>query len=177
MPLELAMHAAARERIMPTRVSFSGENFDIATGATAIILAGLLARGRVLRGWVVSWNAGGAVLLGNIVVNAILASPTIHAFGRAPSEINSFVAYPPYVWLPAVLVVAALVGHILVARRFVADPRTLAALRSSFASPLDSAQSETPFCKQERLPSIPLSLRLPPRRSTHLPLGRYSRAP
>ena len=120
LPLELAMHAAARERIMPTRMSFSGENFDIATGATAIVLAGLLARGRVLRGWVVAWNAGGAMLLGNIVVHAILASPTIHAFGRAPSEINTFVAYPPYVWLPAVLVVAALVGHILVARRLVA---------------------------------------------------------
>jgi hypothetical protein len=32
-------------------------------------------------------------------------------------RLNVFVTYPPFVWLPAILVPAALMGHILVWRR------------------------------------------------------------
>jgi hypothetical protein len=34
--------------------------------------------------------------------------------------LNTFVADPPFVWLPAVLVTAALMGHILVWRKLTA---------------------------------------------------------
>jgi len=54
------------------------------------------------------------LLLTNIVVVAILSTPKFAAFG--PDRLNVFVFYPPFVWLPAVLVLAALAGHLIVFR-------------------------------------------------------------
>ena len=61
-----------------------------------------------------AWNVGGLILLVNIVAVAILSTPTFAAFG--PDRLNVFVFYPPFVWLPAVLVLAALAGHLIVFR-------------------------------------------------------------
>lgn len=123
LPLELAMHEAARQGVMPERMSFGGVNFDIATGALAVPLAVALARGAVARALVVAWNALGALLLANVVANAILATPMIHAFGTDPRDVNTFVAYFPFVWLPTVMVAAAIAGHVIVARRLALDGR------------------------------------------------------
>jgi hypothetical protein len=57
----------------------------------------------------------GFALLVNIVTVAILSTPGFRWFGD--DHLNVFVTYPPFVWLPAVLVTAALMGHILVWRR------------------------------------------------------------
>jgi hypothetical protein len=56
----------------------------------------------------------GLALLVNIMTIAIISTPRIQYFG--PSATNFFVAYPPYVWLPAIMVLAALAGHLLVFR-------------------------------------------------------------
>jgi hypothetical protein len=120
LPLELAMHEAARQGVMPERMSFGGANFDIVTGALAIPLAIALARGFRGRALVLAWNILGAALLANVLVNAVLATPMVHAFGTSPRDLNTFVAYFPFVWLPSVMVVAALVGHIVIARRLFA---------------------------------------------------------
>jgi hypothetical protein len=39
LPLELAMHAMYERGIMPVQMSYSGRNFDIVTGASALIVA------------------------------------------------------------------------------------------------------------------------------------------
>ena len=66
--------------------------------------------------WVVAgWNVLGLALLANIVGIAIASTPLFRAFGD--DRLNTFVAYPPFVWLPAVLVTGALMGHILVWRK------------------------------------------------------------
>jgi hypothetical protein len=130
LPLELAMHEAARQGVMPERMSFGGSNFDIVTGVLAIPLALALARGYRGRAFVLAWNALGFVLLANVLVNAVLATPMVHAFGTSPGDLNTFVAYFPFVWLPSVMVVAALTGHIVIARRLGAD-RTKASSLSS----------------------------------------------
>jgi hypothetical protein len=113
-PLELVMHQAAVEGVMPPQMSYSGLNFDIVTGITAGLLAPWLARGGVPRAVVAGWNLLGFALLVNVVTVAILSTPLFLVFG--PERVNVFVTYPPYVWLPAVLVVAALMGHVLVWR-------------------------------------------------------------
>ena len=46
---------------------------------------------------------------------AIVSTPIFRWFGD--EQLNTFVAYPPFVWLPAVLVTAALLGHVLVGRK------------------------------------------------------------
>jgi hypothetical protein len=113
LPLELAMHALYEAGIMPGQMSYSGRNFDILTGATALIVAPIVRGGRA-RALAALWNVMGLALLVNIVAVSILSTPRFAYFG--PDRLNVFVTYPPFVWLPTVMVAAALAGHLLVAR-------------------------------------------------------------
>lgn len=113
-PLELAMHGMYERGIMPVQMSYSGRNFDIVTGLLAIVVARLVASGRAGARLVLIWNVLGLALLVNVLTIAILSTPPIAYFG--PEHLNVWVTYPPYVWLPGVLVVAALAGHLLIFR-------------------------------------------------------------
>lgn len=114
LPLELIMHAAAAEGTMPQVMSYGGYNFDIVTGASALLVGLLLQRGAP-RTLAYAWNALGVVLLMVIMAVALLSSPMVRAFGD--DQVNAWVAYVPFVWLPTVLVAAAIAGHIVVWRR------------------------------------------------------------
>ena len=81
---------------------------------TAGVLGLSLIRWRLPRWVVASWNVLGFVLLVNIVTVAIVSTPMFGWFGA--DRLNTFVTYFPFVWLPAVLVTAALMGHVLVWR-------------------------------------------------------------
>ena len=114
-PLELLMHRAYVEGIMPVQMSYSGRNLDILTGISAGLLGLILLRFHVPR-WVIQvWNVAGFALLVNIVTVAVLSTPAFGWF--APTASTSSCLYPPFVWLPAVMVLAALMGHILVWRK------------------------------------------------------------
>ncbi len=115
LPLELVMHRAAARGIMPPQMSYSGNNFDILTGITALPVAWLARRGN--RPFILLWNVMGSVLLLAIIVIAVISFPSIAAFG--PDKLNTWVADPPYVWLPGVLVPCALLGHLLLWRRYI----------------------------------------------------------
>jgi hypothetical protein len=115
LPLELLMHQAYAEGVMPVQMSYSGWNFDILTGIGAGLLGLALLRWDVPRVVVHIWNVAGFALLVNIVTIAVLSTPAFGWFGR--DRLNVFVLYPPFVWLPAVMVTAALMGHLLVWRK------------------------------------------------------------
>ena len=119
LPLELVMHRAATIGLMPVQMSYSGRNFDIVTGALAIVVAWLAARSPRLRAVVLAWNIVGTLLLINIVTIAIASTPIFSAFG--PDGLNTWVADPPYVFLPTVLVPAAVFGHALTWRKLAMD--------------------------------------------------------
>ena len=112
LPLELAMHALSERGVMPIQMSYSGRNFDIVTGATAIVVAVLVKMGYGGRRLVSIWNVMGLALLANVVTVAIASMPLFQAFG--PDRVVTFVTYPPFIWLPAVMVVAALAGHLVI---------------------------------------------------------------
>jgi hypothetical protein len=114
LPLELAMHRLAERGVMPEQMSYSGRNFDIVSGATALIVAALLRAGYGGRALAAVWNVIGLALLVNIVTVAILSTPAVAYFG--PERLNTFVFHPPFVWLPAVMVLAALAGHLVIFR-------------------------------------------------------------
>ncbi len=120
LPLELVMHEAANAGVMPVQLSFSGYNFDIVTGAGAAVLAPLIAMGKAPRWAVILWNLYGFLALAAIAVIAILTAPFVRFFGDA--SVNTWVAYLPFTYLPALLVVVALIGHCLVARWLRAHP-------------------------------------------------------
>ncbi len=122
VPLELIMHRAYVEGVMPVQMSYAGQNYDILSGITAGVLGLWLASGRVPRWVVIFWNFLGFALLVNIVVIAIVSTPLFRWFGD--ERLNIFITYPPFVWLPGVLVTAALMGHILVWRRLTIRPST-----------------------------------------------------
>lgn len=116
LPLELMMHEAMEQGLMPAQMSYSGYNFDIVTGATALIVAGLLLAGRAGARLVWAWNIMGTLLLANVVTIALLSAPgPWRVFTTEPA--NVWVTQAPYVWLPAVMVTMALLGHIVIFRK------------------------------------------------------------
>jgi hypothetical protein len=121
LPLELVMHHAASEGTMPVQMSFAGWNFDIVTGASAIVVAWLAARGSAPRWLVVAWAVMSSALLLTIVAIAIASMPAFAAFGRSPERLATWVGFFPFTWLPAVLVPAALFGQIVLFRRLAGE--------------------------------------------------------
>ena len=113
--VELLLHRAYVEGVMPVQMSWSGRNFDVVSGVTALLLGAWLATGRRSRGLVLAWNVLGVLLLANIIAVALLSAPTpFRVFMNEPA--NTFITHVPWIWLPAVMVLAAVMGHALVFR-------------------------------------------------------------
>jgi|JI10StandDraft_1071094.scaffolds.fasta_scaffold145399_3 hypothetical protein len=125
LPLELLMHAAANEGVMPEQMTYTGWNFDIVTGASAVVVAVLVALGVGGRRLVLAWNALGTALLVSIVVIAISSTPVFAAFGEG-AALNTFIAYVPFTTLPTVMVLLAMAGHVVVWRKLLGERTAVA---------------------------------------------------
>jgi hypothetical protein len=120
--VELLLHRAYVEGLMPVQMSYSGRNFDILSGITALALSAWLASGRRSRTIVALWNLLGVALLANILAIAVLSAPTpIRVFMNEPA--NVWITRAPWVWLPAAMVLAAVLGLVLVFRWLRLQPR------------------------------------------------------
>jgi hypothetical protein len=124
LPLELLMLRAAYLQIMPMEFSMMGYNLDVLTGLGALLISIYCAWTwslplKVI--WV--WNLLGIACLLVIAVLAVLTSPNVRAFGATPRHINSWVLYFPYSLLPSVLVSLAVLGHVLLTRKLLAEHR------------------------------------------------------
>lgn len=123
--VEIMLHRASEEGVIGTHMTWSGLNFDVVTGLTAIGLGLWLWRREHGRGdqpqprvllWL--WNLLGLGLLLAIVAISVMSIPgPLRQFGGPP---NVWIAYFPFVWLPTVMVTAALFGHLLLFRRLLA---------------------------------------------------------
>jgi hypothetical protein len=123
LPLELVMHRAGTLGIMPVQLSYSGYNFDIVTGlGAALLYAALRSNARVPKAVVWAWNLWGFWCLAVIAVIAVTTSPVVRLFGDDPRNLNTWVLFFPYVWLPVVLVTVALAGHIIIAKALRRQP-------------------------------------------------------
>lgn len=120
LPLELVMHRAATEGVMPPQMSYGGLNFDIVTGVSAVLVAALLtsramsdaAKKRLAYGW----NITGVLLLLTILTIALLSSPTpLRQFHNDPP--NVWITQAPFVLLVTLLVPVALFSHIVLFRK------------------------------------------------------------
>jgi len=115
LPLELMLHRAMVEGLMPVQMSFEGLNFDIMTGVSAGFIA-LSGAWLPLPRWLCwAFNLMGSTLLAVILGVSIVSMPTFALFG--PDRVNTWVFGFPYVYLPVVMVQWALVGHLLVFRK------------------------------------------------------------
>ena len=119
---------------MPVQMSYSGFNFDILTGLSAIGVALYLVKRPHALGVVRVWNVAGIVLLANVLTIAVLSTPTpIRVFHNEPA--NEWIAHAPWVWLPAVFVVAAIIGHVIVFRRLRYESRVRARTARAVTAP------------------------------------------
>ena len=113
-PLEWFLHALYDDGSLPVQMTWSGANFDVLTGASAVVLAILLWKRRAPRWLVWLWNVMGLVLLLNIMVIAVLSVPTpFKSFDGPPLVLALHV---PYNWIVNVHVWTALVGHLVIFR-------------------------------------------------------------
>lgn len=112
VPVELLLANLAARGLLPVEMSFHGRNFDIVTGASALVAAFLVwRRGEwVSRRLILAWNAMGLVLVTIVVAHGLLSVPypfqVLHL-----SVDNRAVAEFPAIWLPLFLVPVAYLLH------------------------------------------------------------------
>ncbi len=120
IPVEFMLADLYADGVLPVQMTYHGRNFDILTGITAIGVAWLAARGTIRRAGILVWNVLGLGLLVNIVSVAVLSTPgRLQVFTEGPP--NTIVFHWPFVWLPTIIVLAALLGHLLVFRKLWAE--------------------------------------------------------
>ena len=116
VPVELVLHRLFTEGVIPAQMTWEGRNLDVLTGLAALPVAWLASRERLPRWGAVAFNVAGLALLVNIVAVAILSMPyRFRRFLEGPA--NEVVFSWPFAWLPAFVVPAAFLGHLLSLRQ------------------------------------------------------------
>ena len=112
VPVELVLWWLAIEKLVPIEMTFEGSNFDILTGVTApfaaVFLVGMRSKSTFAA---VIWNIAGIVMLANIVIIAIRASPYFYN-PESFAVPNIAVLQFPLIWLPTFVVPVVLFAHI-----------------------------------------------------------------
>jgi hypothetical protein len=112
IPVELVLFWLYLNKAVPELMTFEGRNFDIIAGITAPFVAYFgLSKEKLSRQVILIWNFICLGLLLNIVVNAILATPS--PFQKfAFDQPNIAILYFPGIWLPTFIVPIVLLGHL-----------------------------------------------------------------
>jgi hypothetical protein len=107
---------------LPVQMTFEGRNFDILVGVSAPLIAVLAFRGKLSKKALLIWNVACLGLLLNIVITAILSTPSPwRVFMSEPA--NDVVAYFPISWLPGLLVPLAYYLHLLSVKQLLQSDR------------------------------------------------------
>lgn len=132
IPVEITLWQLYAASLVPQVMTFEGRNFDILTGLSAPLVYYLVLKRKVLSpAWLLAWNFMGLLLLFTIMAIAILSLET--PFQRLGlDQPNVGVTYFPFVWLPGIIVPAALFSHLVSIRKLLlARPRAQAASPAS----------------------------------------------
>ena len=113
IPVEIVLYWLAAEAVIPELMSFGGRNFDILAGLTAPLIAYLAFKGdTVNRKLLLVWNLVGLVLLLNIIIHAVLSTPsTFQQF--AFDQPNIGLLHFPFIWLACFVAPFVLFSHIV----------------------------------------------------------------
>lgn len=117
LPVELVLYWLFLQQKVPQLMTFVGFNFDILSGLTAPIIAFVgFKGGKPHKKLLLIWNFICLGLLLNIVIQAVLSAP-LPFQQLAFDQPNVAVLYFPYVWLPAFVVPAVLLAHLITIRK------------------------------------------------------------
>lgn len=121
--MELFLWLGYRAGFVPLQMTFEWLNYDIIVGLTAPMAGfSFFGRRRYHRFQAILWNIFGMALLANIVLIAILSTPSpIRVFMNDPA--NEFIADIPFIWIPGFIVPFALAMHLFSLRQLIFDNR------------------------------------------------------
>ena len=114
-PLELILHSWVLQGSIPETMTWTGANWDIISGITALLLAPFATKSRAAA-WVA--NIVGIVLLANVARVAVLSSPLPFGWHVSPPLVLAF--HLPYAAILPVCVGGALLGHVVLTRALIA---------------------------------------------------------
>lgn len=117
--VELVLWGLLQRAVIPRAMTFEGTNFDILTGLTVPLAAVFgFANGRPRRWVLIPWHLMGLGLLVNVVTTAVLSMPTpLQQLNIDQPCVG--VLYFPFTWLPAFVVPAVLLAHLVSLARLV----------------------------------------------------------
>jgi hypothetical protein len=111
-PVELVLFWLFTAGYVPELMTFEGRNFDVFAGITAPMVAFIGFRGgKVNRPLLYGWHVISLILLGNVLVNASLAVPTVFqqfAFDQPNIAVLKF----PFFLLPGIIVILVFLSNI-----------------------------------------------------------------
>lgn len=116
LPLELLLHRWALDGIIPTTMTWTGQNFDVLTGLLSLLMLVLMRnRPAHVRRYSVIFNTIGLLLLLNVGRVAMLSSPLPFAWSlEVPLQLAM---HAPYFLIAPVCVGGALVAHVILWRK------------------------------------------------------------
>jgi hypothetical protein len=117
-PLELVLHDWASTKTIPETMTWTGSNWDIATGIAALLVCFGIAKRRWLA-WI--FNLFGIVLLINVGRVAVLSSPV--PFGWHVDPPLELILYLPYAYIVPICVGGAALGHVLLTRKLLSESK------------------------------------------------------
>ena len=111
LPLELILHSWVESGTIPETMTWSGKNWDIISGITALVAVPFAQKHRA-----VAWaaNAIGLGLLLNVMRVALLSAPVPFGWDVKPPLLVAF--HLPYALIGPVCVGGALAGHLVLTR-------------------------------------------------------------
>ncbi|MEM9864948.1 MAG: hypothetical protein AAF938_25320 [Myxococcota bacterium] len=115
LPLELLLHHWKGSAV-PVQMTWSGQNFDVLTGALALLVGAALLR-RPSRPLAIGFHALGLLLLANVVRIALTSVPSPFTRFEDPLLLPFHV---PYGWIVPFAVMTALFMHIVALRTLLA---------------------------------------------------------
>lgn len=123
IPVELVLHDAYEAGLVPQDMTYSGFNFDILSGISALLMVGwMMSKRPPGRAVLIAWNLCCLALLFIVVITAVLSIPS--SVQRINFDMpNVLVTTPPWVLLPAVMVPAVLWAHVAALVRLISDGR------------------------------------------------------
>ncbi len=144
LPVELLLWGLFLAGEIPIQMTFEGRNLDVLVGATAIPVAlAAYGAGRRRHRLAIAWHAASIALLLNIVAIAVASTPgPLRIFTDEPA--NRIIGTFPFVWLPAFLVPAALVGHLVGLRHALAGARSMTTTSSRSSESSNAPVAEEP---------------------------------
>jgi hypothetical protein len=115
LPLELVLHDWYTSGIIPETMTWTGSNWDIASGVFACLVCAFVGK-RLWLAWL--FNIVGIVLLLNVGRVALLSSPV--PFGWDVEPKLELILHLPHAYIVPLCVGGAALGHVLLSRRLLA---------------------------------------------------------